>query len=471
MNNDLLHQISSAVWGPLLLVLLLGTGVYFTLRLKLVPLTKLFYALKIAFCGVKGMKGEGDISHFQSLMTALAATIGTGNIAGVATAMAVGGPGALFWMWVTAFLGMATNYAESLLAVKYRQKDQNGQMCGGPMYVLSRGLRNKRLGKILAASFALFAVFASFGAGNMTQANTVAMALHNLAGVKPWMTGIVISVLTGLVLLGGIKSIGRVSEKLVPFMGIFYILGGLIVICMHLENLMPGMLQITQSAFCGQAAVGGFAGASVAMALQKGVARGVFSNEAGMGSAAIAAAAARTDHPARQGFVSMTGVFIDTSVICSITGMAIAATGVWQDGRFTGVDMTMMAFEKGMPGIGGLVVTICVILFAYCTIIGWEYFGEKSVEYLLGGKSIRPYRAVYCVMVFFGSVFALDTVWNIADIFNGLMVFPNLIGILMLRHVVASETENFMRTIYKSEKKMALLAKRSKKSQRNRALQ
>lgn len=451
MVEEFLLNASNVIWGPVMLMLLLGTGIYFMLRLRFLPLRRLGYALKTAFGGGKKSQGEGDISAFQTLMTTLAATIGTGNIAGVATAIAIGGPGALFWMWVTALLGMATAYAETVLSVKYRQKGKNGMMCGGPMYVLRNGLKHKAAGRILAGAFALFTVFVSLGTGNMTQANTVALAVKSMTGLNPSITGVAVAVLTALVLIGGIKSIGKVSEKLVPFMGIFYMLGGLIVICINIQNLLPGITGIFCSAFNGQAAAGGFAGATFAAALQKGVSRGLFSNEAGMGSAGIAAAAAKTDRPARQGLISMTGVFIDTLVICTVTGLVIAASGAWKTGA-NGVDMTIRAFETGLPGLGGIVVTVSVILFAYCTIIGWEYFGEKAVEYLFGSGIIFPYRIVYCVLVYFGCVFSLNLVWAVADIANALMALPNLAGLLVLRKVVCRETDDFMAELLRNER-------------------
>ncbi len=449
--DEFVSALNNIIWGPVLIALILCSGLYLTIRLKFLSLFKLGYAFRLAFSRPKDKKGEGDVTGFQALMTSLAATIGTGNIAGVATAIAIGGLGSIFWMWVSAVLGMAVTYGESVLGVRYREQSKSG-MSGGPMAALSKGLKHKKAGKILAFLFAIFCALASLGSGNMAQANTVALAVFSVAGVKPWITGIALLIFTLPVITGGIKSIGKTAEKLVPFMCVFYISGGLIVIFLNIKNLLPGIADIFSSAFHGQAAVGGFAGCSMAAALRIGIARGVFSNEAGMGSAGIAAAAAKTDHPSRQGLISMTGVFIDTIIVCTVTGLAIAASGVWKLGKYLGVDMTIMAFESGMPGVGGIAVTIGVLLFAYCTIIGWEYFGEKSVEYILGYRAVKPYRLLYCAFVYIGCVSSLKLVWNIADIANGLMAVPNIIGIIALRKVIFGETNHFMNTIYKNEK-------------------
>lgn len=440
-----LDEAGSIVWGPPMLILLVGTGLYLTLRLRFYSFSALPYALKLAFAKEQDTESEGDVNHFQALMTALAATIGTGNIAGVATAIALGGPGAVFWMWATALVGLATKYSEAILAVKYRVTDERGEMAGGPMYYIANGMGLKWLGSL----FALFGALAGFGIGNMVQSNSVADALHSTFSVPVWITGIVLAVLTGMVIIGGIKSIGRVTGYLVPFMAVFYILGGLVIILMNIQLLPGALVLIVKAAFSGQAAAGGFAGAGVMMAIRYGVARGVFSNEAGLGSAPIVAAAAKTDHPGRQALVSMTGTFLDTIVVCSITGLVIAVTDVWAAGK-TGSVLTTLAFEAGLPGIGKYIVAIGIILFAYSTVLGWAYYGEKCAEYLLGAKVLMPYRYLWIIGVFIGAVAKLPLVWNLADVLNGLMAVPNLIALLALSGVIAKETEQF-RAIRKEE--------------------
>ncbi|MGQ9558689.1 MAG: alanine/glycine:cation symporter family protein [Desulfurispora sp.] len=434
-----LDKAGSIVWGPPMLVLLVGTGLFLTLRLGFYSFTALPYALKLAFSRHQDQKSQGDVSHFQALMTALAATIGTGNIAGVATAVALGGPGAVFWMWVTALVGLATKYSEAILAVKYRVVDENGEMAGGPMYFIARGMGLKWLG----ALFALFGAIAGFGIGNMVQSNSVAEAMHGTFGLPMWITGLVLAVFTALVIIGGIKSIGRVTGFLVPIMAVFYIAGGLIIIIMNINLLPAAIALILKAAFTGQAAAGGFAGATVMMALRYGVARGVFSNEAGLGSAPIAAAAARTDHPGRQALVSMTGTFLDTIVVCSITGLVLAITNVWSSGE-TGAKLTTLAFETGLPGVGKYIVAIGIILFAYSTVLGWAYYGEKCAQYLLGSRVLLPYRWLWVIAVFVGTTVKLPLVWNLADVLNGLMAVPNLIGLLALSGVVVKETKDFI---------------------------
>ncbi|MCR4441681.1 MAG: sodium:alanine symporter family protein [Peptococcaceae bacterium] len=446
-------KVNSLVWGPYMLVLLVGTGLFLTIRLNFYSFRYLPYALKLAFSKHQDEKSQGDINHFQALMTALAATIGTGNIAGVATAVCLGGPGAVFWMWVTALVGMATKYSEAILAVKYRIVDERGEMAGGPMYFLERGLNMKWLGVL----FALFGALAGFGIGNMVQSNSVAAAIETTFKVPPIVSGLVLAILTALVILGGIKSIGRVTSALVPIMAVFYILGGLVIICMYITSLPAAIVFILKAAFSGAGPVaGGFAGATVAQAIRFGVARGVFSNEAGLGSAPIAAAAAKTDHPARQALVSMTGTFLDTIVVCSITGLVLAITGMWEQANpqsLTGAALTTAAFSKGLPGSwGGIIVSIGIILFAYSTILGWAYYGEKCAEYLLGVKAVLPYRWLWVIFCALGSVAKLSFVWDLADTLNGLMAVPNLIGLLLLSGVVVSETKDFFQTIYAKEK-------------------
>lgn len=438
--QDILTSISNFVWGVPLLVLLVGTGIYLTILLKGLQFRKLFHSLWLALIKRKDDgDNPGDITHFQALMTALAATVGTGNIAGVATAIAVGGPGALFWMWITGLFGMATKYAEAVLAVKYREVDDDGTMSGGPMYYITKGLNLKWLGSI----FAVFASVAAFGIGNMVQSNSVADAIQHSFNIPVYVTGIVLAVATALVILGGIKSIGNVTGYLVPFMIVFYTLAALFVVIIHIERVPEVIGWVLSEAFTPTAASGGFLGAGVMLTMRMGVARGVFSNESGLGSAPIAAAAAQTKHPVTQALVSMTQTFIDTIVICSLTGFAILVSGLWNSGE-TGVPLTSSAFTTALPGEwGGIVVSLGIIFFAYSTILGWSYYGEKSLEFLLGSKSIKPYRILFCIFVFVGAVAKLDMVWTFADIMNGLMAVPNLVGLLGLGTIVAAETKNY----------------------------
>lgn len=435
--QSLMETLSGWVWGPYMLVLIVGTGIFLTFRL----LFWQFRMLPLAFKQVFGKHPEhsGDISQFASLMTALSATIGTGNIAGVATACVLGGPGAVFWMWMTALFGMATKYGEGVLAVKYRIKNEKGEMSGGPMYYIERGLK----WKWLALIFALFGTLASFGIGSSVQSNTVALAVENSLGIETWMTGIIITAFSALVILGGIKSISKASSVIVPIMAVGYVAGGLIIILNNLELVGPALKMIFTYAFTGEAAVGGAIGA----AIRYGVARGVFSNEAGMGSAPIAAAAAKTDHPARQGLVSMTGTFIDTIIVCSITGIVLVMGYIMAGNDFggqTGAVLTIGVFDKLLPGVGGWVVTFGIIFFAYSTILGWSYYGEKCATYLLGEKFVLPYRIIYIASVFIGCVATLDLVWLFADTFNGLMAVPNLIALLLLSGVIAKESKDFI---------------------------
>lgn len=437
--QTLMETLSGWVWGPYMLVLIVGTGVFLTFRLLFWQFRMLPLAFKQVFGKHEHDNHEGDISHFASLMTALSATIGTGNIAGVATACVLGGPGAVFWMWMTAFFGMATKYGEGVLAVKYRIKNEKGEMNGGPMYYIERGLK----WKWLAIIFALFGTLASFGIGSSVQSNTVALAVENSLGIETWLTGIVITIFSALVILGGIKSISKASSLIVPIMAIVYILGGLIIILTNLELVLPALKLIITYAFTGEAAVGGAVGA----AIRYGVARGVFSNEAGMGSAPIAAAAAKTDHPARQGLVSMTGTFFDTIVVCSITGIVLVMGYIMAGNSFgdqTGAVLTISAFDKLLPGVGGWIVTFGIIFFAYSTILGWCYYGEKCCSYLLGEKFVLLYRLIYIASVFIGCVATLDLVWLFADTFNGLMAVPNLIALLLLSGVIAKESKDFI---------------------------
>lgn len=445
--NDLLGRVSGYVWGVPLLVLLVGTGILLTIRLKALQLFMLPHALRETF--LKPASNErGDISHFQALMVALAATIGTGNIIGVATAISVGGPGALFWMWVTAAFGMATKYAEGVLAVKYRVQDENGEMSGGPMYYIERGLGLKWLGVM----FALFGSTAAFGIGNMVQANAVAGNLKESLGISPTLTGIVLTVFTGLVILGGVKNIGRVSAVMVPLMAVVYVSGCLAILVLHAAQIPAALLQVFHDAFTGTAATGGFLGSATMLAIQKGVSRGVFSNESGMGSAPIAAAAAKTNEPCEQALVSMTGTFIDTIIVCSMTGLVLIVTGAWNSGAEVSA-LTKSAFDAGLPGNwGGFIVSFGIVFFAYSTIIGWAYYGEKCLEYLLGAGALLPYRIIYSLFVFVGASVKLDLVWSFADIMNGLMALPNLIALIGLSGVVVSETERFLAARRKARK-------------------
>ena len=429
------------VWGPAMLVLLVGTGVWLTLMLRGLQFSMLWFALKQAFKphGKKedGSDHEGDISHFGALMTALSATIGTGNIAGVATAVVLGGPGAVFWMWITAIFGMATKYGEGVLAVKYRVVNKKGEMSGGPMYYIERGLNMKWM----ALLFALFGTIASFGIGSSVQSNSVAMSIKSSFNIDPWITGVILTVLTGIVILGGIKSIAKAASIIVPFMAIFYVLGGLVIIVLHIDMLWPAIDKILTEAFNFRAAAGGMAGA----AIRYGVARGVFSNEAGMGSAPIAAAAAKTDHPVRQGLVSMTGTFLDTIIVCSITGIVLVM-GILSNqspAGETGAALTTHTFNNMLPGPGGWIVTFGLIFFAYSTILGWCYYGEKCAAYVFGDGFVPAYRVIYVITVMLGTVASLDLVWSAADTFNGLMAIPNLIALLLLSKVILKETKDF----------------------------
>lgn len=442
------NTIYQLVWGPPLLILLIGIGIYLTIALKGLQIRYLPYALRLAFGNQHQDKGVGDISHFASLMTALAATIGIGNIAGVATAITIGGFGALFWMWITALIGMAIKYAEAILAVKYRSVDARGEMCGGPMYFIEKGLG----WKWLATCFALFGAIGAFGGGNMLQANSVAEVMHGMFSIDHWITGVVVAVLTGLTLIGGIHSIGKVASILVPFMAIFYIGAAISILALNYELIPATVAMIFSSAFSGQAATGGFVGAGVMLAIQVGISRGLMTSEAGLGTASIAAAAAKTDFPGRQALVSMTGCFLATIIMCSATGLVLGVTGVLGDvdasGRvINGARLTLSAFQSSFPFAGGYIVTIGLLFFGFTTLLGWAYYGEKCVEYLLGVKSIFWYRILFTLVIIPGAVLELDLVWMISDICNGLMAFPNLIGLCALSGVVITETKSFLKIV------------------------
>ena len=442
--TEAVHRASDFVWGPWLLIpLLLTTGLVLTIALRGLQFTKLGHALWLGLIVRTERNADGDISHFQALMTALAATVGTGNIVGVATALAAGGPGALFWMWMTGLVGMATKYSEALLSVRFRVTDPNGTQSGGPMHYLARGIRWAGLGKTLGVSFALFAAVAAFGIGNMVQSNSVAHALNESFGVPMAATGAVIAMLAGAVILGGIRSIGRFTGVFVPLMIATYMVAALVVLVRNAGQIPAAFALVFDSAFNGHAAVGGFAGAAVAQALRYGVARGIFSNESGLGSAGIAAAAAQTREPVRQAMVSMTQTFIDTIVVCTLTGMAILCTGVWESG-LTGAPLTQSAFRLGLPGEwGDWVVAVSLSAFAFSTILGWSYYGEKSIAYLLGPRVVFPYRLLFVGAAFLGTVRSLDFVWSVSDVMNGLMALPNLIGLLLLSGLIVRETRAY----------------------------
>ena len=441
---ETLMKINSAVngivWGPLIIILIIGTGTYLSVTTKFFSITKLGYVLKNTLLKMfsKDDKGEGEVTAFQAVATALAATVGTGNIAGVATAIALGGPGAVFWMWLAAIMGMTTKFAEVVLAVNYREKTPDGRFVGGPMYYITNGLGKNW--KWLAVIFAVFGTFASFGIGCMVQSNSVALSAQSTFGVPVLATGIILAVLTAAVIVGGIKRIGAFTEKLVPFMAALYILGGLWLLISNVSKVPAAFALIFTNAFTGTAAVGGFTGTVMMQAIRYGVARGIFTNEAGLGSAPIAHAAATTDHPVRQGLWGVFEVFTDTIVICSITALAILVTGVWQSGESGGV-LSAMAFDTGLPGIGRYIVSVGLILFAYSTILGWEYYGERCLEYLFGTKPIMAYRIIWVVVVIVGAVGGLTFMWDLADTLNGLMAFPNLVGLLMLSPVVFKLTK------------------------------
>lgn len=547
---EIISAIDDFVWGPVMLILLVGTGVFLTVRLKFRPWRNLGYALKSTLSkeARTTSRGEGDVSPFSALTTALAATIGTGNIVGVATAMVAGGPGALVWMWISACFGLTSKFSECMLAIKYREVNEKGEMSGGPMYTMKKGFKNKKIGAFLGMLFAVFAVIASFGIGNMTQANSIAESVHDTFGVSTTMVGVILTILALVIIVGGIKTISKVSSVVVPFMAIFYVIAGLIVIILNIQNVPAGVAMIFKMAFSFNAVGGGLCGAITAAmmnAMRYGVARGVFSNEAGMGSAAITAAAATTDDPVRQGYINMTGTFWDTIVVCTITGLCIASSGVlgmtdatikgtydvesnniavvahdndkkdanvnyayelknsnlilkyvddnnkentieltysekdkqpsvidgtWNDaagneyifegGKYEykevvkGAALTIAAFSSVLGKLGGYLVTIGIVLFAFSTILGWEYHGEKAFEYIFNTHKFNMvYRIVFSLVVFVGATTALDVVWNFSDIANALMAIPNLICLLALSGVIAKEVERFQPEVDKTKRK------------------
>jgi len=439
--ETVLTRISDLVWGEALLVMILGTGLVLMWRLRAFPLRRLGRAFR-ELLPRRSVRAVGDISAFNALMTAMSATIGTGNIVGVATAISLGGPGALFWMWCSALLGMATKYAEAVCAVHYRETDSRGHHIGGPMYYIKNGLGPSWLW--LGALFAFFGALAGFGIGNTVQANSVADALQGSLGLHPLVTSVILMVLVAAVLIGGIKRLANVAGKLVPFMATLYLMAGFSLLAMHLPAIPAAFALIFESAFTGTAATGGFAGASIMMAIQFGVARGVFSNEAGLGSAPIAHAAAKTDSPVRQGMVAMLGTFMDTLVVCSVTGLAIVVTGVWQSGE-EGATLSQAAFASSIP-FGDHLIALCLALFAFTTLLGWSYYGERCAQYLLGERVVVPFRVLWVLAIPLGANMSLGLVWVLADILNGLMALPNLIALLALSGLVVRLTRDYVKS-------------------------
>jgi AGCS family alanine or glycine:cation symporter len=459
--SAIMKSVNDFVWGPVMLVALVGTGIFLTIRLKFLPWRNLGYAIRMVFS--RRDKHQGDISPFASLMTALSATIGTGNIVGVATAMVLGGPGALVWMWISAAFGLSTKYGESVLAVKYRETNSVGEMCGGPMYAMKNGIKNKYVGRTLAFLFSCFVVLASFGIGNMTQANSISQAIASSYAVPTWAIGILLAALSLAVLVRGIRRIGKVSSVIVPAMAAFYFLASIIVICVNYAALPAGIAEMFRMAFSVDSVAGGVGGSIVATILTSmrwGVARGVFSNEAGLGSAPIAAAAARTDHASRQGYVNMTGTFFDTMIICMLTGLVIASSGTLgtidpeTNKLVTGVQLTFLAFSSVFGDYAKVIICVAISLFAYSTILGWEYYGEKALEYLIPKRAvIMSYRVFFSLITFVGATTTLEFVWNFSDTMNGLMIIPNLICLIWLNKDIAEECFDFEEKVVKREKK------------------
>lgn len=444
--SNMIYKIDGMVWGWWLIILLFGTHIYMTIRTGFIQRKTISKGIKLSV--QKDPDAEGEVSNFGALTTALAATIGTGNIVGVGTAIALGGPGAVLWCWLSGIFGIATKYSESLIAVKYRVKTKDGRMQGGAMYALSRGLKWKKLGKVLGMIFAVFAAFASFGIGCATQVNAIANVVEENTGVQGWIVGLVVAILTAIVIFGGIKSIATVCEKLVPFMAIFYVIGCLIILGINYDYILPAIQTICKLAFTPGAAAGGLVGTGIRLAMQYGIARGLFSNESGMGSAPIAAAAAQTRNPVRQALVSSTGTFWDTVVVCLMTGLVLVSTimknpNINADQISDGGTLTTLAFGQ-IPVLGPIILTLGIICFAYSTILGWAYYGERAVEYFAGHKGLIPYRIIYVVVAGIAPIVALDVVWALADILNALMAIPNLIAVLLLSNVIVKETKKYI---------------------------
>lgn len=433
--ESILSEIAGYIWGVPLIILLFGTHIYLTIKLKFIQ-RYIFKAIKISFS--KNKEGAGDISQFGAMATALAATIGTGNIVGVSTAIAAGGPGAVLWMWLTGLFGIATKYSEALLSVKYRIVNKDGSMSGGPMYVIERGMKMNWL----AILFAAFTSVSAFGIGNMVQSNSISHMVNEAFNIPFWITGLILTAITALVILGGIKSIAKVCETLVPFMAISYLVGCILLLIIGYSTIPDTLILIVKSAFTGQAAVGGFLGAGAKEAMRWGIARGLFSNESGLGSAPIVAAAAQTKNPVRQALVSSTGTFWDTVVVCAFTGVVIVNSQDWHSG-LNGAALTKSAFAH-LAYAGPILLSVGLLTFVFSTILGWSYYGEKSAEYLFGNSAVKPYRYIWVVFVFIGSVVSIDIVWPFADITNGLMAIPNLISLLFLHKVLTAETKKYL---------------------------
>ena len=438
MFEQIIDTVNSFVWGPIMLTLLLGTGIFLSIGLRGMTITHIPYAFRQLFKGRRG-DGDGEISPFNALMTALSSTVGTGNIAGVATAIGIGGPGALFWMWCTALVGLATKYSEAVLAVNFRETDQQGKKMGGPMYYIKNGLGQRWMP--LGIIFSIFGSLAGFGLANTVQSNTVSQVLMTNYSISTVLSGTVMSALVAIVLLGGIKRIAEVAGKLVPLMTLIYIISTISILLIHITEIPSALVLIVDSAFNGAAATGGFAGSTLILALRMGVARGIFSNESGLGSAPIAHAAAETNSPIRQGSIAMLGTFIDTLIICTMTGLVLVVTDVWSSG-LEGAAMTLSAFESTLP-FGANILTICIVLFAFTTMLGWSYYGERCAEFLLGPRIVVPYRIIWVVGIFLGTQMSLGVVWKMSDALNGLMAIPNLIALILLSPVVFKLTKQY----------------------------
>ncbi|HIT60215.1 MAG TPA: alanine:cation symporter family protein [Candidatus Fimousia stercorigallinarum] len=449
--SDMIYKIDNAIWGWWLIILLFGTHIFMTFKTHFIQWKSITKGIKLSV--TKDPDAEGEVSNFGALTTALAATIGTGNIVGVGTAIALGGPGAVLWCWLSGVFGIATKYAESLIAVKYRVKKRDGRMQGGAMYALSRGLKWQPLGKILGMIFAVFAGFASFGIGCATQVNAIANVVQANTSVPKWFVGVVVAILTAFVIFGGIKSISNVCEKLVPFMAIFYVIGCVIILCINYDYIIPAIITICRLAFQPGAAAGGLVGTGIMMAMRYGIARGLFSNESGMGSAPIAAAAAQTRNPVRQALVSSTGTFWDTVVVCLMTGLTLVSTimknpAINANEISDGGILTTLAFGQ-IPYLGPIILTLGIICFAYSTVLGWAYYGERAVEYFSGKKGLIPYRVLYIVVAAIAPVVTLDVVWALADILNALMAIPNLLAVILLSNVISKETKKYINDLDK----------------------